>query len=51
VGVAAVKEYHLIPDPNGINGLGLKAGWTGKWFYGVELPLNQLISRVSKIGK
>lgn len=51
LGVADVKEYHLIPDPKGNNGLGLKAGWTGKWFYGVELPLNQLIGRVSKIGK
>jgi hypothetical protein len=51
VGVTAVKEYHLIPDPKGNNGLGLKTGWTGKWFYGVELPLNQLIGRVAKIGK
>lgn len=51
LGVVAEKEYHLIPDPMGNNGLALKAGWTAKWFYGVELPLNQLISRVSKIGK
>ncbi len=51
LGVAAVKEYHLIPDPQGNNGLNLKTGWTAKWFYGVELPLNQLVSRVSKIGK
>jgi hypothetical protein len=50
-GVAAVKEYHVTNDPNMANALTLKTGWTAKRFLGVELPLNQLVSRVSKIGK
>jgi hypothetical protein len=33
------------------NGLGLKTERTWKPMFGVELPLSQLIGRVTKVGK
>lgn len=50
-GAVDMKQYYVTGEPGAANGLGLKTERTWKPMFGVELPLSQLVSRVSKIGK
>lgn len=51
IGGVYMQQHFVAADPTAPNGLELKVGRTLKPMFGVELPLGQLIGRVSKIGK
>ncbi len=50
-GAVPMRQDYVTVDPTATGGLALKAERTWKPMFAVELPLNQLIGRVAKLGK